>query len=173
VVDGGSPSLEHDRFFVEGKCRRREERPSFLKKRSKRLLFLVLRQDPGHGLDRGNGGEIKVFWFFSSEKNTFLPLFFRSDVTMKIEVNGRRYGCEPAEQARNVGAFGPGHRQALRPFGLAARARRRQPAEHPYGGEQHRHEQQAGRANGLRARARVVFGVALMEGIGETDPGAA
>jgi hypothetical protein len=48
------------------------EDSSFLKKRSKRLLFLVLRQDPGHGLDRGSGGEIKVFWFFSSEKNNFL-----------------------------------------------------------------------------------------------------
>jgi hypothetical protein len=24
------------------------------------------------GLDRGSGGEIKVFWFFSSEKNIFL-----------------------------------------------------------------------------------------------------
>jgi hypothetical protein len=37
--------------------------------------FYVLRQrhDAGHGLDRGSGGEVKVFWFFSSEKNT-LPL---------------------------------------------------------------------------------------------------
>jgi hypothetical protein len=48
------------------------EDSSFLKKRSKRLLFLVLRQDSGHGLERGSGGEIKVFWFFSSEKNNFL-----------------------------------------------------------------------------------------------------
>jgi hypothetical protein len=46
-----------------------EERPSFLKKRSKRLLFRRPRQDPGHGLDLVRGGEIKVFWFFSSEKN--------------------------------------------------------------------------------------------------------
>jgi hypothetical protein len=30
--------------------------------------------DPGHGLDLGSGGErIKVFWFFSSEKNILLP----------------------------------------------------------------------------------------------------
>jgi hypothetical protein len=45
------------------------ERPSFLKKRSKRLLFLRQRQDPGHGLDLRSGGVVKVFWFFSSEKN--------------------------------------------------------------------------------------------------------
>jgi hypothetical protein len=45
------------------------EVPSFLKKRSKRLLFLRQRQDAGHGLDRGSGGEVKVFCFFSSEKN--------------------------------------------------------------------------------------------------------
>jgi hypothetical protein len=53
-------------------CFPKSEDSSFLKKRSKRLLFLVLRQDPGHDLDRGSGGEIKVFWFFSSEKNNFL-----------------------------------------------------------------------------------------------------
>jgi hypothetical protein len=54
-----------------------EERSSFLKKRSKRLLILALRQDrgpfPKHwGLDLGSGGGIKVFWFFSSEKNILL-----------------------------------------------------------------------------------------------------
>jgi hypothetical protein len=38
-------------------------------KRSKRLLFLRQLHDAGHGLDRGSGGEVKVFWFFSSEKN--------------------------------------------------------------------------------------------------------
>jgi hypothetical protein len=53
---------------------RRKGRPSFLKKRSKRLLFLALRQLSGHGLDLGSGGGIKVFWFFSSEKNVFLHL---------------------------------------------------------------------------------------------------
>jgi hypothetical protein len=31
--------------------------------------------DPGHGLDLGSGVEVKVFWFFSSEKNIF---FFRA-----------------------------------------------------------------------------------------------
>jgi hypothetical protein len=45
-------------------------RPSFLKKRSKRLLFLQRRDGAGHGLDRGSGGEAKVFCFFSSEKKT-------------------------------------------------------------------------------------------------------
>jgi hypothetical protein len=48
-----------------------KEDSSFLKKRSKRLLFLRPRQDPGHGLDRGCDGEVEVFWFFSSEKNAF------------------------------------------------------------------------------------------------------
>jgi hypothetical protein len=48
-------------------------RPSFLKKRSKRLLLLRQLHVAGHGLDRGSGAEAKVFWFFSSEKNT-LPL---------------------------------------------------------------------------------------------------
>jgi hypothetical protein len=50
---------------------RSKQESSFLKKRSKRLLFRRPRQDPGHGLDLGSGGELKVFWFFSSEKNTF------------------------------------------------------------------------------------------------------
>jgi hypothetical protein len=44
-------------------------RPSFLKKRSKKLLCLRWRQLSGHGRDLGSGAESKVFWFFSSEKN--------------------------------------------------------------------------------------------------------
>jgi hypothetical protein len=36
---------------------------------AKRLLFLRQRQDTGHVPYRGSGGEAKVFWFFSSEKN--------------------------------------------------------------------------------------------------------
>jgi hypothetical protein len=48
-------------------------RPSFSEeKEAKRLLFLRLRNDRGHGLDRGRGGNIKVFCFFSSEKKGFL-----------------------------------------------------------------------------------------------------
>jgi len=43
--------------------------PSFLKKRSKRLLFLRKRHDAGHVPDRSASLEVKVFWFFSSEKN--------------------------------------------------------------------------------------------------------
>jgi len=50
---------------------RKKEESSFLKKRSKRLLFPALRQLSGHGLDLGSGGGTKVFWFFSSEKNIF------------------------------------------------------------------------------------------------------
>jgi hypothetical protein len=42
---------------------------SFLKKRTKRLLSLRKRHLTGHGRERGSGGEVKVFWFFSSEKN--------------------------------------------------------------------------------------------------------
>jgi hypothetical protein len=43
-------------------------------KEAKRLLFLRQRQDAGHGLHRGRGGGIKVFWFFSSEKNILASL---------------------------------------------------------------------------------------------------
>jgi hypothetical protein len=32
------------------------------------------RQDAGHGLDGGSGGDVKVFCFFSSEKKAFLVL---------------------------------------------------------------------------------------------------
>jgi hypothetical protein len=39
-------------------------------KEAKRLWFWRLRQDPGHGLHGGSGGRAKVFWFFSSEKNS-------------------------------------------------------------------------------------------------------
>jgi hypothetical protein len=54
-----------------------KQESSFLKKRSKRLLFLALAEQSRPvpqrwGLDRGSGGELKVFWFFSSEKNAFL-----------------------------------------------------------------------------------------------------
>jgi hypothetical protein len=41
-----------------------------LKKTSKGVLFPRRRKLAGHGRERGRGGELKVFWFFSSEKNT-------------------------------------------------------------------------------------------------------
>jgi hypothetical protein len=41
---------------------------SFLKKRTKKHLFLRQRHEPGHGPDCESGGDIKVFCFFSSEK---------------------------------------------------------------------------------------------------------
>jgi hypothetical protein len=47
----------------------KKERPSFLKKRSKRLLFLRQRNDAGQIPYPSAGPESKVFWFFSSEKN--------------------------------------------------------------------------------------------------------
>jgi hypothetical protein len=54
---------------------------SFLKKRTKRLLFQRQRQDPGPrlrhwDLDLGSGGRTKVFCFFSSEKKSLLPFDF-------------------------------------------------------------------------------------------------
>jgi hypothetical protein len=58
----------------------KEESSFSEEKEAKRLLFLRPRNDPGHGLDRGSGGEIKVFWFFSSEKNTFLS-FVRREIS--------------------------------------------------------------------------------------------
>jgi hypothetical protein len=58
-------------YRARARKQRRKEETSFLKKRSKRLLILAQRQDPGHGLDLGSGGGIEVFWFFSSEKNAF------------------------------------------------------------------------------------------------------
>jgi hypothetical protein len=52
----------------------RSEESSFLKKRNKRLLFFRRSHDRGHGRDIAAGAGIKVFWFFSSEKNM---LFWR------------------------------------------------------------------------------------------------
>jgi hypothetical protein len=63
-------------LFVTGS----KARSSFLKKRSKRLLVLRQLKHTGHGLERGSGGGLKVFWFFSSEKNTLascLPAAFK------------------------------------------------------------------------------------------------
>jgi hypothetical protein len=49
-----------------------KEEPSLSEeKEAKRLLFRAHSQDPGHGLDVSAGAGIKVFWFFSSEKNIF------------------------------------------------------------------------------------------------------
>jgi hypothetical protein len=50
------------------------ESPSFLKKRSKRLLLFRSRIERGHGRRVGGAPEIKVFWFFSSEKNILSKL---------------------------------------------------------------------------------------------------
>jgi hypothetical protein len=47
-----------------------EGRRSFLKKRTKKLLFLRARPVTGDGHPMGSCGEIKVFCFFSSEKKS-------------------------------------------------------------------------------------------------------
>jgi hypothetical protein len=52
----------------------KEERRSFLKKRTKKLLFLRRPHDRGHGRDLAAGAGTKVFCFFSSEKKALLPL---------------------------------------------------------------------------------------------------
>jgi hypothetical protein len=47
-----------------------KENCSFLKKRTKRLLFLRGFHDRGHGRDLAAAPGTKVFWFFSSEKKS-------------------------------------------------------------------------------------------------------
>ncbi len=50
----------------------RKERPSFSEeKEAKRLLFRRLRQDLGMASIVAAAEKVKVFWFFSSEKNIF------------------------------------------------------------------------------------------------------
>jgi hypothetical protein len=50
---------------------------------------LFLRRFPvrGHGRDRAAAPELKVFWFFSSEKNIFLP----SDVFVMQRIDALRH----------------------------------------------------------------------------------
>jgi hypothetical protein len=44
----------------------------FFEKRTKKLLSVPVRAAPTVS-DRGEGEEVKVFWFFFSKKNIFLP----------------------------------------------------------------------------------------------------
>jgi hypothetical protein len=53
---------------------------SFLKKRTKRLLSLRRLNLSGHGLDLCAGAELKVFWFFSSEKNMLSYVFVFTEI---------------------------------------------------------------------------------------------
>jgi hypothetical protein len=46
----------------------------FWRRLAKDFYFLRQRHVAGHGLDRGSGGEVKVFCFFSSEKKFFALL---------------------------------------------------------------------------------------------------
>jgi hypothetical protein len=57
-------------------------------------LFLRQRQHTGHGRERGSGGELKVFWFFSSEKN----------ILTSASAPPR---AEPAASGRNKAAWHP------------------------------------------------------------------
>jgi hypothetical protein len=50
-----------------------EEAWPFLEKRTKRLLFFRFPHLSGQGLYLSAGAESKVFWFFSSEKNSLNP----------------------------------------------------------------------------------------------------
>jgi hypothetical protein len=47
----------------------REGSVFFSEEKNQKTFALCARQDPGHGPPQGAGGKIKVFWFFSSEKN--------------------------------------------------------------------------------------------------------
>jgi len=93
----------------------KKEESSFLKKRSKRLLILRQHQDPGHGLDRGSGGEVKVFCFFSSEKKT-LPCLI--DFVEWLSRQTRRLECPHKPSALKkiylkLGKLGNRNRQAF------------------------------------------------------------
>jgi hypothetical protein len=46
----------------------------FFEKKNQKTFIPGAAALSGHGLDLGSGGRIKVFWFFSSEKNTSLIL---------------------------------------------------------------------------------------------------
>jgi hypothetical protein len=48
----------------------KKARTSFLKKRSKKLLYPSGFHDAGQIPYLARGQDVKVFWFFSSEKNT-------------------------------------------------------------------------------------------------------
>jgi hypothetical protein len=52
----------------------KEESSFSEEKEAKRLLFLRHFYDRGHGRDVAAAPEIKVFWFFSSEKNSLLAV---------------------------------------------------------------------------------------------------
>jgi hypothetical protein len=60
-------------FGVASNLLIKEESSFSEEKEAKRLLFLRLRQDTRHELDRWLCSDIKVFWFFFSKKNAFLP----------------------------------------------------------------------------------------------------
>jgi hypothetical protein len=79
-----------------------KEESSFLKKRSKRLLILRQRQHTGHGRDLGSGGELKVFWFFSSEKNKSLLLSSEKEAKRLLFPARRfqRYGTWPESDCK-------------------------------------------------------------------------
>jgi hypothetical protein len=67
-------------FTTQGKRKEGgEESCSFLKKRTKRLLCFRRFPLSGQGPYLYAGAELKVFWFFSSEKN-MLPYLFDSIV---------------------------------------------------------------------------------------------
>jgi len=61
------------RFSLAGRClgQGKDQRKVFFSEEKKQKTFIPgAVESSGLGLDRGNGGEVKVFWFFFSKKNT-------------------------------------------------------------------------------------------------------
>jgi hypothetical protein len=77
----------------------KEESSFSEEKEAKRLLFLRQRKDTGHGLDRGRGGEVKVFWFFSSEKNILPYITFPRNVSKCLVYSA---ACAPPATSRHA-----------------------------------------------------------------------
>jgi hypothetical protein len=77
----------------------------FEKKRTKKLLFFSRFNLSGHGLDLYAGANLKVFWFFSSEKN-ILPRqcgrrFYRPALSNKVFVDRLRPALEDFSHGRS------------------------------------------------------------------------
>jgi hypothetical protein len=64
------------RFSRAGRClgQGKDQRKVFFSEDKKQETFIPgAAESSGLGLDRGNGGEVKVFWFFFFKKRTLFP----------------------------------------------------------------------------------------------------